>query len=568
MASTTKRERESRLAELEEQLADAAARDDGGVIDVEYREAAPTERPEGVAYDPEERTLFYDFWETQRDCLDHLGGDDQDIVAFLGGYRSGKSVTGARWVLSKALEYPGSRWLAMGQDYTKATDTTYRVLFENLPGERTHIVTSSFSGPEQSPLVVDYNRKEHRLTLFNDSVIVLGSADKWSRYAGDEYAGIWLDEPSHYGDELHDLMEMMGTRLTAPRGPKVMFWTLTGNGYNAAWRVLEKREDGDGNPIGSRIALERASVLENPYIADEDKERLKRQFEGGGREEQALHGGFDVAQGLVYSNFSRDAHVIPTDEGLDAVEGDWRIYGYDAGWNDPRVLLEIGKTPYDQLVVLDEFHRSAAHVEDAIQWVEQTDKPDGTIFAEHEPSEIEKFRRAGFRVEKAEKSLDAGIAEVRRRLEADGNMTVKKGGTVSGVVDLSDNSPEMRESGPEGEENESKEEIEDAGSADEKRPRVGLLVTERCENLIREFLGYKEEQVGTAGATDHCLDGLRYAVMGGASQESQSITKSKHSLGSVSSRGRDTGSSREFKDSELGEAVLGALDQRRNGPFG
>ena len=532
--ASTKRERDRRIDRIEGELADVVGTADADEWSVEHREAAPEERPEGMAYDLDERTLAYDFWETQHDCLDHLASDEPDVVGFLGGYRSGKSVTGARWVLTKALDYPGSRWLAMGQDYTKATGTTYRTLFESLPGERTHVVTSSFNGPEESPIVEDYNRQEHRLTLHNDSVIVLGSADKWSRYAGDEYSGIWLDEPSHYGNELHDLHEMMGTRLTASVGPKVMFWTLTGNGFNAAWEILEKREDGDGNPLGTRIEVEQASVLENPYIADEDKERLRRQFEGGGREEQALHGGFAAAQGLVYSNFSRNTHVIPAAEARDRVDGtdEWRMYGYDAGWNDPRVVVEVGKTPYDQLVVLDEFVESGAHVEDAIRWLEENDKPRGTIFAEHEPSDIEKLKRANWPVVKADKSLDAGISEVRKRLEADGNMELPEGDSSGAYIVT--NGPTAgtwgtpawgggsggrwtrggtgtwgadRRAAGDGDDTD-----RDADAEAEKRPRVGLLISDRCENLIREFLGYKEEQVGTSAAVDHCLDSLRYCV--------------------------------------------------------
>jgi hypothetical protein len=349
------------------------------------------------------------------------------------------------------------------------------------------------------------------MTLCNDSVIVLGSADKWSRYAGDEYSGIWLDEPSHYGNELHDLHEMMGTRLTASVGPKVMFWTLTGNGFNAAWEILEKREDGDGNPLGTRIEVEQASVLENPYIAAEDKERLKRQFEGGGREEQALHGGFAAAQGLVYSNFSRDTHVIPAAEARELVDGtdEWRMYGYDAGWNDPRVVVEVGKTPYDQLVVLDEFVESGAHVEDAIRWLEENDKPRGTIFAEHEPSDIEKLERANWPVVKADKSLDAGISEVRKRLAADGNLdvSVEKDTGEAFLISHNTMSGETWSAGvPDTDD-------DDTDGNEEKDPRVGLLVSERCEHLIREFLGYKEEQVGKGSAVDHCLDSLRYSVV-------------------------------------------------------
>ena len=273
----------------EEGATDSSSRD--RPVDVVWREAEPSERPEGMEWDSDpdadHDTLAFDFWEAQSRCLGHLE-DGEDIVAFLGGYRSGKSVTGARWVLSHAIEIPGSRWLALGVSFQQASSTTYRTLFEQLPGDRTHILTSGFSGPEQSPLVADYNRQAHRLTLFNDSIITLGSADKWSRYAGDEYSGIWMDEPSHYGSELYDIREMMGSRLTSDAGPNTMFWTLTGNGYNASWAILEQREDINGDPINDQITIERASVLDNPYIDEAAKEQLRRRYGGTSRAEQAL----------------------------------------------------------------------------------------------------------------------------------------------------------------------------------------------------------------------------------------------------------------------------------------
>lgn len=469
MPNTTKRERDRRLDNVE-QAVESATYDVEDDWSVEHRAAAPDERPHGMAVDVPERTIAYDFWQAQQECLDLLEDGEHDIVGFLGGYRSGKSVTGARWLLTQALRNPGVRYLAMGTTYSEAVDATYRVLFEQLPGERTHIVTSSFNGPENSPLVVDYNRAEHRLTLVNDAVIVLGSADKWSRYAGEEFGAAWLDEPSHYGDVLHDLLEMVSTRLTADRGPKVQFWTLTGNGYNAAWSVLEKQEDIDGGELGHTVELVRASVLDNPYIAGEDKSRLERQFEGGGREDQALHGGFSSTQGLVYSNFRRNTHVIEHGEARDLVEDAsddeeaFRIYGYDSGWDDPRVVLEVGRTAYGQLIVLDEFYRSSATVERARDWL--LARPRGPAFCEHVPEHIHKFRQAEIPATKANKSLDAGIDEVRARLESDGE------------------------------------------------GRVGLLVSERCEHLIKEFHGYKREHVGTDAATDHCLDSLRYLIMG------------------------------------------------------
>lgn len=328
-----------------------------------WREAAPKTRPTGISYDVETATLAYDVWAAQRTCLDALESGDHDLVAFLAGHGSGKSILGARWLLAQALTHPGSRFLAMGVDFTKARDSTFRILCEQLPGERTAMRTASVNGPAESPIVADYTRSEHRLTLTNGSVIVLGSADSWNRYAGDEFGPIWLDEPSHYEADLHDLLEMLGSRLRGVDGPKVQCWTLTGNGYNDAWEILGQRRDTTGDPIGLTIELVRASTLDNPYLDAGSRERYERQFGGTGREEQALNGGFAAAQGLVYSGFDRATHVIPDSTAREAV-GSWRAYGYDYGWKDPRVVLEVGKTAADQLVVLDCFYEREAHLED------------------------------------------------------------------------------------------------------------------------------------------------------------------------------------------------------------
>jgi hypothetical protein len=520
----------NRLEELE---ADTETHDTTTDISVEWRDAAPDERPDGMTWEPptgeeDGACLTFDVWKAQRETLDAVRTGDNDVVAFLGGYGTGKSVLGARWLLSNALEHSGSKFLAMGQDFKKARDTTFTKLFAQLPGERTTLTTSGFNGPENSPLVEDYNRQQHRLTLVNDTVIVLGSADRYNRYAGAEFGAVWMDEPSHYGEDLHELTGMITTRLRGVNGPKTQLWTLTGEGYNAAWEILEKRQNADGEPIGLDIEVVTASVLENPYLTEGDKDRFRRKYEGTAKEEQALHGGFAAATGLVYSDFSRETHVIPAREAWNRADEDWRIYGYDAGWKDPRVLVEIGKTAYDQFVVLDEFVESGTHVEDAIRWLSENDKPNGVIYAEHEPADIQKFNQAGSRARKAEKSLDAGISEVRKRLKDDGNVSpeaVKDSGGGSGmrsglirrssrpsVGNVRDGVKRSTNRTTHDKKKNQNDEVKDSDTDEEKEPRVGLLVSDNCQHLIREFLGYKEDHVGTAQATDHCCDALRYAV--------------------------------------------------------
>jgi len=453
------------LDQLKPDEADTAEPPD---VDVEWRDAAPEERPDGMAWrrseDGDSAVLEYDLWSAQRECLDAIAGGENDLIAALAGYGSGKTVFGARWLIKQALEHPGSRFLCVGQSFAEARDTTFTKFFEQLPGERTALRTSGYNGPESSPIVRDYNRQERRLTLTNDAVIVLGSADKYSRFAGLEVGGVWADEPSHYGDELHDITDMLTTRLRGVDGPKAQLWTLTGEGYNAAWEILEQRQDADGDPIGLDIEVVTASVLDNPYLAGADKERFKRKYAGTAKADQALHGGFAAASGLVYSAFSREDHVIDADEALDRVDDGWRVYGYDAGWRDPRVLVEFGRTDYGQLVALDEFYRTETKVDRAIAWLE--DKPSGRIYAEHAPADIQRLKDAGHRVEKAQKDLEDGINQVRERLATD----------------------------------------EDG--------RPGLLISEDCENLIRELLAYKEEHVGKTGAEDHACDVTRYVCAG------------------------------------------------------
>jgi phage terminase large subunit-like protein len=264
---------------------------------IEWGEANPSKRPDGMDWDPESNILTYDTWEAQRRAIEKANKENVDILSLTAGYGSGKSIIGARWLIKKALEYDNSRFLALGIDFQKARDSTFRVLFEQLPGDRTGIFNSSFNGPEQSPLVSDYNQRDHRLTFTNDTVIKLGSADRWNRYAGDSFGAVWADEVGHYGDDLHDLLEMLGSRLRGVGGPQTQLWTLTGNGKNAAFDIIERGLDANGDKIGLNIATVKASTLENPYLSDSEKERFKRQYGNTSREGQALHGGFSAGEG-------------------------------------------------------------------------------------------------------------------------------------------------------------------------------------------------------------------------------------------------------------------------------
>jgi hypothetical protein len=412
-------------------------------------------------------TIGGEYWDAQLRVFDALDSGEYDLVVFRVGYAGGKTITGTDWIHQTAVQIARSDNLVMAPDYAKGGPATYKTFFERLPGEDT--VPDKGGDPEHSPIVADYNAVDKRVTYVNGSVARLGSADKWNRYAGSEFNAIYCDEPAHYDNtDLYDLTEMLTSRQRTQQGPNVMLWTSTGAGFNDYYDITERQVGPDDDPLpwADRMQVIVGDSRNNPFLPDDAREKLKRQFEGTGREAQALAGGFAAPTGLVYPDFSRERHVVELDVITDAIDANYRVYGYDHGWDDPRVVLEVGKTNYDQLVVLDEFYREGVEYERAVEWLR--DKPTGTVYAEHEPEHQQAFRRAGFSVDPATKDLDEGIPAVRNRLDW----------------------------------------------RDDPEDRPGLLVVDECVNTIREFQDYQEDEVGTASATDHAMDCLRYLVMG------------------------------------------------------
>jgi len=412
--------------------------------------------------------LEWKCWKAQREALQKLYQQYADIICFLGGYRSGKSTTGARWILSHALENPGTRNVAMGVNFSEAKKTTYPVLFEELGNITDDNVDPYLTGgdPEASPLVQAYNKQDKVLVLNNGgepSSIVLGSADRPSRFEGGSFNQVWMDEAGLYQDNLWGIMDTFAERS------RQQFWTTTGKG-RALRTILEDRLDKDGNRIGLNIEVVKASTLDNPFISEEQKARLRRQYEGRVNEEMALRGGFGQVEGLVYPGFNRGIHASTPDFEPGQVSK-W-FYGYDAGWKDPRVLVEAALGPGGVLHVTDLFYRDRTQVEEAVEWLKEKDRSAPCfMFCEHSPEDIQKFRnQLGGRwvVQKADKDINSGIENVRSRLEVD---------ETSGVPGLK---------------------VDPDNAAD----------------LVAEFNNYQEEEVGTASAEDHALDALRYLVRG------------------------------------------------------
>lgn len=421
--------------------------------------------------------VAYKWTNYQAYVRDRLEAGEDDLIVLRTGYGGGKSRCGGQWIHRGAMaDNRGvGESLVLAQDYQKGKSTTFSVFFKILPGEETNPYKDG--DPENSPIVETWHANDKRVVYVTGHVAWLGGADKWNRFAGGEYCRIWCDEVGHYPPttDLYDLHEMLITRQRTEVGPNTTLWTSTGNGFNQFYDITERQVNADDDPLPWRdqMRVVVASTEDNTLLPPDGLDKIRRQFAGTAREKQGLHGGFAAAEGLVYGDFSKQTHVRPTDALRNRLVDEWAMYGYDAGWNDPRVCLDIRRSHHDQFVVWDAFYRSESQLADLVDpddalpegrsaWLDG--RPRGRIYAEHEPAHIEQMRKAGWPATKADKSIDGGIDHVRGRLQTD----------------------------------------------DEGRP--GVLVADRCTDVIQEFLSYKEDHVGKSTAEDHALDALRYAL--------------------------------------------------------
>lgn len=126
-----------RLRDIETNVGGEAA-DTPAEIRVEWRDAAPEARPDGLEWDVADNRLAYDLWSAQRNVLEAVG-DGSELVAFLAGYRAGKTVTGARWLLANACEelieatVGCYEWLQSRGE--ASTDDLYRRYRGDVPGK-------------------------------------------------------------------------------------------------------------------------------------------------------------------------------------------------------------------------------------------------------------------------------------------------------------------------------------------------------------------------------------------------------------------------------------------------
>lgn len=314
-------------------------------------------------------------------------------VTFQGGAGSGKTRAGCAKALVTALGHPGSRGMIVSASYPAMK----QAIMPHLEAVAEEIgVRTSWQ----------YNRADNQITLSNGSLIWLRSADNPESLLGADLAWVWGDE---VGLWKQDAYRYLTSRLRQPGFPHQAFFTFTPKGRNWAWEELGQERDG--------LEVIVATSLENPFVADDFRERLRREYgEGSVWWRQEVLGEFVAFEGLIYPRFSVEACVQELPSGLVFVR---LVAGVDWGWTNPGVILLLGLTAAGEVWALDEVYDRQQPPE---WWIEQAQelqarwsdagRIDKFLCDPSEPGNIDAWRKSGLPAVRANNEVIPGIAVV------------------------------------------------------------------------------------------------------------------------------------------------------------
>ncbi len=317
-------------------------------------------------------------------------------VTFQGGAGSGKTRAGCAKALVTALVNPGCRGMIVGASY---------------PGLKQAIMPHLEAVADELGLrrAWQHNRADNQITLPNGSSFWLRSADNPESLLGADLAWAWGDE---VGLWKRDAYRYLTGRLRQPGYPHQFFATYTPKGRN--WTFDELGQDRDG------LEVIHATSLENPFVDEDFRERLRREYgEGSPFWRQEVLGEFVTFEGLVYPHFGEQHIGVPA-PGLAIVR---TVIGVDWGWANPGVMIVVSLDAQDHTWAREEVYERERGLD---WWIEQGRRLEGVygrgvgFYCDpSEPANIDAFRRAGLNAVAANNAVIPGITAVAARINGD-----------------------------------------------------------------------------------------------------------------------------------------------------
>ena len=170
--------------------------------------------------------------------------------------------------------------------------------------------------------------------------------------------GIYGDEVGLYPLYFHENLQARASIKEAP----ILY---TSSPYALNWCYSDYLRPRNKNPdfMKDEVLIIQAKSNENPYFPAKEFERKKATMDP--RRSNMIYGGeFHKIEGLVYSSFDENSHII------DKMDLDPRavyVSGVDWGYTNPAVILTFAVTPDDGVFLVSEWYQSSKRISEMVE---------------------------------------------------------------------------------------------------------------------------------------------------------------------------------------------------------
>ncbi len=254
-------------------------------------------------------------------------GRTHNVVAIMGGNRSGKSFTGSKGFRRLVLDHTpaGATIWCISPNKEKSIDTIQKYIWDDMPRGAipdAHWDEKNGFGSVNPMIIVDPDGKRIVVKFKTESQF---EDDERSFEAG-TVAGIWIDESIG-----HRLWQVIQPRVIVNNG-----WILMTTIPNQQWMW----EDIDNSNAAAGIKVHKLFPCDNPAITDEALARMEASITDPVERAMRMRGEYTMLDALVFPEFKVDKHVVDKwpDEKMTFYAG------MDLGLDHPTVWLLVGVT--------------------------------------------------------------------------------------------------------------------------------------------------------------------------------------------------------------------------------
>lgn len=213
--------------------------------------------------------------------------------------------------------------------------------------------------------------------------------------------GVWGDEAGLYSLYFHENIQARASVKEAP----IIYTTSP---YSLNWIFSDYIRPYHKGNLAKDVLIIQARSNENPYFPAAEFDRKKATMDP--RRFNMIYGGeFHKLEGLVYSCFDEEKHVIPKKQ-LD--QRTVYVAGVDWGYTNPAVILVLAVTPNDGVFLVSEYYQTNKTIGEMVSAAERLK----TVYNierfycdPSSPSNIAEFNKARLTAIPANNDIRSGI---------------------------------------------------------------------------------------------------------------------------------------------------------------